>query len=150
MRDERHGARIVDLREARHEGVAEFLDRRKEPQPQIVLRHAGEERPVERLVLRPHRPHQHLGAVAQRDVPLPFLRIGPDRKARMAGRPAPRGFQRRDRDAGIDRDHAGLVGEQRIEIEFAHLRQIGGELRELDQHQRDRVGIGGRARCDRP
>ena len=62
----------------------------------------------------------------------------------MAGGAALRRFGRRNRDAGIDRDHAGLVGEQRIEIELAHLRQVGGELRELDQQQRDRVRVRGR------
>ena len=38
MRDEGHGARIVELGKPRDEGVAEILDRREEAQPQILLR----------------------------------------------------------------------------------------------------------------
>ena len=112
MRDERHGPRIVDLREAGHEGVAEFLDRRKEPQPQIV-RCDTRRRTARRAARPPAAPAAPAPSVPSRsrDVTLPFLRIGPDREARMAGRAAPRGFQRRDRDAGIDGDHAGLVGQ---------------------------------------
>ena len=58
-RDERHGARVVDLGEARDEGVAEFLHRREEAQAQVLRRHRGKERPVQRLVLRPHRPDKN-------------------------------------------------------------------------------------------
>ena len=102
--DERHGARVVDLGEARDEGVAELLHRREEPQPQVLRRDRGEERPIERLVLRPHRADQNRRSVAQRRAPFPFLGIGPDRKARMAGGAAASRFDRRHRHARIDRD----------------------------------------------
>ena len=57
-RNERHGARIVDLGEARDEGVAQVLDRGEEAQPQVLIGHAGEEVRVQRLVLRADRPQQ--------------------------------------------------------------------------------------------
>ena len=46
--------------------------------------------------------------------------------------------------AGIDGDDAALVGEHGVEIDLAHLRQISGKLRELDQEQRDGVDVRGR------
>ena len=59
-------------------------------------------------------------------------------------RTAPRRVQRRDQHAGIDGNDAGLVGEHWIEIEFAHLGQVGGKLRQLDHEKRDGVVVGGR------
>ena len=50
-RDECHRARIVDLGEARDEGVAQVLDRREEAQPQVLIGHAGEE-----VRVQPSRP----------------------------------------------------------------------------------------------
>ena len=87
-------------------------------------------------------------AVAEHDVALPLARVGADGKARMVAPPTRRG--RRDRDAGVEREHAGLVGEQRIDVELAELRQVGGELRQLDQHERDLVASSPPARCGRP
>ena len=58
--DECHGARVIDLGEARDEGVAEFLDRGEEAQAQILLRHGGKERRIQCLVFRPDRTHQKL------------------------------------------------------------------------------------------
>ena len=46
--------------------------------------------------------------------------------------------------AGIDGDDATPVGEHGVEIEFAHLRHVGGELSELDEEQRDGVEVRGR------
>ena len=59
-------------------------------------------------------------------------------------------LERRHRDPRIDRDEAVFVGEQRIEIDLAHLREVGRQLRELDQHQRDRGLVHRRPRRDRP
>ena len=44
---------------------------------------------------------------------------------------------RRHRHAGIDRDHAGLVGQQRIDVELADLGHVGRQLRQLHQDERD-------------
>ena len=68
-------------------------------------------------------------------MPLPLLRIGPDRET--SGRSAAARLGRRDRNAGVDRDDAGLVGENRIEIDLADLGKIRCELRELDQEKSD-------------
>ena len=65
--------------------------------------------------------------------PFPFRGIGPDGKARMAGRAAARRLGRSHRHAGIDREQAALVGQHGVEIELSHFGQIGGQLRELDQ-----------------
>ena len=62
--DEGHGAGVVDLGETRDEGVAELLHRREEPQPQVLLRDRGEERPIQGLVFRAHRTHDNSGSVA--------------------------------------------------------------------------------------
>ena len=48
------------------------------------------------------------------------------------------------RDPCIERDHPGLVGQKRIDIEFADFGNIGGKLRELDQRERDIVAPGRR------
>ena len=64
------------------------------------------------------------------------------------GWPRPEGLRplRRDRDTHVEGEHAGLVGEQRIDVELADLRHVGGELRELDEDQRDGVDVAPRAR----
>ena len=53
----------------------------------------------------------------------------------------PRLCDRGDRYAGVDRDHAVAVGEQRIDVEFREFLDIGGKLRDLDQHQRERSEV---------
>ncbi len=142
-RDEGDGAGVVDLRQAREEGVAEIAHRREEAQAQVLGRNPLEEVQEQLLVLRPDRTDENLAAVAERERALPFLGIGPDREARMAG-PFALFADRRDGDARIDRDDAVLVGEERIDVELAHLRQIGGELRELHEDERDGLLVGGR------
>ena len=52
-------------------------------------------------------------------------------------------FHRRDRDARVDGDDAGLVGENRIEIDLADFRKIGGKLGQLDQEKFDGAFVGG-------
>ena len=85
-RDERHGARVIDLGKAGDEGVAEFLDRGEETQAQVLLRHGGEERRIKLLVFRPDRAHQECRSVVERQMPLPFFRIRPDGETRIAAR----------------------------------------------------------------
>ena len=62
----------------------------------------------------------------------------------MARWAAPHRLDRGYRHAGIDGDNAALVGQHGIEIELAQLGQIGGQLRQLDQQQRDRAHVGSR------
>ena len=61
----------------------------------------------------------------------------------MAGGTAARLFDRRDRYARVDGDDAGLVGENRIEIDLADLGKIGHKLRQLDQKKLDGALVGG-------
>ena len=105
-----HGAGVVDLGETRDEGVAELLHRREEPQPQVLLRDRGEERPIQGFVFRPHRADNNSGSIAQRHMPFPFRRIGPDGEAGMARRAAPHRVNGSDRHAGVDGNNAALVG----------------------------------------
>ena len=45
----------------------------------------------------------------------------------------------RDGNSGVEREHAGLVGEQRIDVEFTDLRQVCRQLCELHERERDLV-----------
>ena len=136
---ERHRAPVIELGQPGDERMAEVLHRREEPQPQVLRRHLAEQRVDRRLVLGTQRPHEHPPAVGERDAALPLLGIGPHREARVAGALEPR-LDRRDRHAGIERQHAGFIGQQRVDVELTDLRQVGCELRDLDQRQGD-VGL---------
>ena len=93
------------------------------------------------LILRTHRPHRHVRAIPQLQFAFPLGRIRPDCKSRPSGEKPRRGT---DHDASIQRQHASLVCEQRIDIQFGYLRQIGYHLRELHQSERhDIVRYGG-------
>jgi hypothetical protein len=84
---------LIDLGKGRDEGVAEFLDRGEETQEQVRLRHGGEEPRIKLLVFAPNRAHQKCRSLVERQLPLPFFRIKPDRKVRMAGRAARQFFE---------------------------------------------------------
>ena len=49
----------------------------------------------------------------------------------------------RDRHTRIDRDDAGMVGEQRVDVELADLGQVGRHLRQFHQRQGNRPLVGG-------
>ncbi len=85
-------------------------------------------------VFRPDRPEQQLLPVRQRDGALQLLGIRPDREAGSAAM-----RRRRHLDPGIQRQHAVLIREQRVDVELRHLVEIGGQLGDLDQGQRDLV-----------
>ena len=123
--------------------MAERLHRREEAQAQIVLRHGLEEVVIHVLVFRPHRPHEHFGPILDANLLFLVLGIGRDRKApvRLAGALPRIGL---DADARVHHHHAVLVGEQRIEIELAHFRNVCGELRQFHQRQGDGVDVGAR------
>ena len=70
----------------------------------------------------------------------PFARVGPHGKARMSAPFEPR-RGRRDRDPHVEGEHAGLVGEQRIDVELPQLGHVGGELRQPDEDERDLVDL---------
>ena len=52
--------------------------------------------------------------------------------------------ERRHRDAGIDRDDAFVVGEERVDVEGPHFGEVGRELGELDEDERDGGTVGRR------
>ena len=136
--DERHRARIIELGETGDEGVAELLHHRKEPQAQILRRDLLEQFLQRRFVIGPDRAHEHLPAVLDDQMALPLRRIGPHRAARIAA-PCKANRRRADHYPRVDRQDAGFVGEQRIDVEFTQLGQIDHHLRQLDQRQRDIV-----------
>ena len=74
-------------------------------------------------------------------MPLPLVRIRPDGKSRITGRSAAKCLERRDRHPRVDGDDAGFVGKHRIEIDLADFREIGYELRELDEKELDRLSV---------
>jgi len=43
-----------------------------------------------------------------------------------------------DQNTRINGDHAGLIREHRIEIDLANFREVGGELRQFDEKERNR------------
>ena len=142
-RHQRDRARIVELGQARDEFVAEVAHRLEEAQAQVFVGHVGEEFAEHRIVLRPHRAHQRRLAVGELDGAFPFLRIREDGEARMAAALVQR-TPARHRDAGIDGHHAFAVGQQRVDVELLDLGDVGRQLCQFDQHQRDGAFVGGR------
>jgi len=69
---------------------------------------------------------------------LPFLWIGPHREPVVARALELRlRFERGHRDTDVEGEDAVLVGEQRVDVEAAHLRDVGRKLGKLDQGQSD-------------
>ena len=141
-RHERHGPRIVDLREAGDEFVGEFLARREEPEANVLRRQLGDERPVKVLVGRLDWPDQEALALDRLHPSFPLVGIGPDREPRI--RAVFLDLVGIDADTGIERDHAHVVGEQRIDVEFLDRRAIHHKLRQLHQRRRDAREVGRR------
>ena len=77
-------------------------------------------------------------------MPFPFFGVGADGKARMAGWAPTCQNDRRNCDARIDGDDAGFVSKKWIEIDFADLGKVGGELCKLHQHRGDSAILRGR------
>ena len=126
-RDEGHGAAIVDLREAGVRLVRELLARSEEAEADVLRREPGLKLCKGRLVRRPDRPDQDAQAALRFGGRLPAVGIGPDREPRIWRRHVE--LVPLDANAGVERDHAGLVGEQRIDVELAQGRAIHHELR---------------------
>jgi hypothetical protein len=92
----------------------------------------------QRLILGADRAREHAPAILHLEVPLPLRRIWPHREV-CRTRAAELSRRGSDCDPRIDRQHAALVDQQRIDVEFADLQNIGGHLRQLDQHHGHRV-----------
>jgi hypothetical protein len=110
-----------------------------EAQPQVVLGDIAEEFSIEPLIFRPTG-RTVRRSPCQEGIAFPFLRIRPDGETRLRTRFR---FNRRDHHAGIDGDRPFLVGENGIEIELPHLRQVGRELGHFDEHQFERLAVAG-------
>src|SRR5258707_15254339 len=59
----------------------------------------------------------------------------------MAKRGRLDGPRRAASTAGINGDEPILIRQHGVKIEFVYFRKIGGELRQLDQQERDSVGV---------
>ena len=118
--------------------MREFADRTEEAQPDVLARELARERAQHALVLRPDRPDTQFLAVVV-DGSLEFDRIGLDRKPR--GPFFPGGFAHHN--PGIERDHALGVDQQRIDIEFGNLVDVGDELGQADHRLAHRLARGG-------
>lgn len=134
---------VVELGQPGDEFVAEMLHRLEEAQPQVFVGDAGEEGAEQRIVFWAHRAHQRVCAIAQADLALPFLGVWENGKARMAA-PLVQLARRRHRHTGVQRDHTVAVGQQRVDVQLGDFGDVGGQLRQLDQHQRHRALVGGR------
>src|ERR1700709_1557099 len=104
--------------------MAELLHRREEAQPAVVAGDVFKKFLDGRFVIRADRAHEHAPAVPDLDMPLPLRRIGPYREIcwAPAAEPSP---DLAPRGAGVDGEHAERIGQQRIDVDFADLRDIG-------------------------
>lgn len=85
-----------------------------------------------------HGPHEDAPVVLDLEAAFPLRRIGADGEIGRAGADE-LPLRRPDRNAGIHRGHAGFVRQQRIDVEFADLGNVGRHLRQLDQHHGDGI-----------
>src|SRR3954452_9106130 len=116
--DKGHRARIVELDQARDELVSELLHRREETQTKVVRRDMTQECVDGRLVLWTQGPREDPPTLLELEVALPLRRIGPNSEVRGAGA-GKLPLRWPDRDASVDRGHAGFIRQQRIDVEFA-------------------------------
>jgi hypothetical protein len=94
------------------------------------------------LVGRLDRANEDAKAVIGADPALPLVGIGPDGKIGIRARHLH--LARLDAQARVERDHAGLVRKQRVDVELLDRRAIHDELRQPPQCIGDRREIGGR------
>ena len=132
---QRHLAVVVDLRQPRGQprrGSADMARRSAGAGPRRAC--AGPSPPG------PAASSGRIGRMSQASPSLRVILVAPTRPGR-AGSPAGRG-SRRAGDAhhhpGVQRDHPLGVGQQRVDVQLGHLRQVDGEVREPDQHVLDR------------
>src|SRR5581483_909975 len=98
---------VVELRQPGYEGMAQFLDRCEKTQAQIGGCDTLEKLVKHWLVFRTDRPRADGCAVVQSQFPLPFLRIRPQRKARMTALMV--GLDRRHAHPCIDGDDSRCI-----------------------------------------
>ncbi len=110
--------------------MGELLDRREEALAHVIRVDALEEVAEQLFVLGPHRADAAGKAALGDEVALPFGGIGTDGEARMAAAHQAPGAGRADGDAGVQRDDAAGIGQQRIDVDLGDLRKVGCELRE--------------------
>jgi hypothetical protein len=100
--------------------------------------HSFEEFLQQPLVFGPQWPNEHFRAVADVQPLFPFFRIGTHRESIVSDTFELRlRIERRDGDADVEGEDPVLIGEQRVDVEFAQFRHIGGKLRELNESQSD-------------
>jgi hypothetical protein len=109
--------------------------RAEEAKSQVLWSQALDERPVLRLVFRADRPDDD-----RLTVPLnrfcKFSWIRGDREVRRAGV-----LLAADAQAGVQRDHAFVIGEQWVDVQLCQLRQVSEHLRESDEYVADRIDL---------
>ena len=122
--------------------MREFLARREEAEADVLPRKLGDERAVKMLVLRLDRAHEDAKAAIGGNPALPLVGIRPDGEIGM--RSCHLHFARLDAEPRVEGDHAGLIGEQWIDIELLDRRAVDHELRQPPQRLGNRREIGGR------
>ena len=126
--------------------MGKFADQAEEAETDVFRRQAGNELAVFRFVLGPDRAQQHLRPVLQRKRFFQFLGIRADRQ--FAGLVRARAG---DADAGVQRQHAVLVGQQRVDVHRGQRCRVGSrEFGQSHQGIGQRVDVGRRARAHQP
>ena len=136
-RDESHLSRIVNLRHARQKLVRKLPNGHEHAHADILRVHAIHVPRVEPLILGPDRADEDLASIRELVRLLPLGRIGPDgaRHGRMDGRIF-------DLDPRVERDHALLIDQERIDIELANGAVLHGKR--TQSHKAKREPVAGR------
>ncbi len=91
---------------------------------------------MRRLVLGADRAQQDRAAVAQPRGLLERLRVGLDRQPVLVG------GGRTQAHVGVERLHAVLVDEHRVDVHLVDLGMVDDDLRDLGEGERERVAVG--------
>ncbi len=118
--------------------MGKLAHRNEEPQADILRRHPLHEPRVEPLILGPDRANEHLARHPRVFASLP---IGSDRALWRMARAGEGGVL--DLDPRIESDHAFLIDQKRIDIEFANSPVLHGKHAQLDEAERKSVQIDG-------
>ena len=95
---------------------------------------------LDRGVLRTDRTHRQPARAAGVDRPRQLRRIRLDRDVWIEARVRALAVEI-EHDACIDGDRAARVGDERVDVELAHFRQLARELGQAQQHALDRAQI---------
>ena len=121
---------VVELGEADQQLLRELLDARHVAVVAAFLRQPAHEGLLHFGIFRPHRPDGDDGAVVQLGAVDAVARVRHHRHVRVASR----ALGLAHHDPCIERNHAVLVGDQRVDVHFVQLGQLADHFRDAQQH----------------